>query len=74
MMLEKKIKPTVSDIRPISLLNTSYKLFIAITRTKFISTFMSANRTIIYKQISQRKGESKTTYFFYTTVLKNPSR
>ena len=34
VMLEKKTKPTVSDLRPISLLNTSYKLFMAIIRTK----------------------------------------
>ncbi len=34
VMLEKKTKPTVSDLRPISLLNTSYKLFMAILRSK----------------------------------------
>lgn len=34
IMLQKKKKPTVSDLRPIALLNTSYKLFMSILRSK----------------------------------------
>ena len=62
-MMKKKKKPTVEDLRPIALLNSSYKVFMGIMKTK-IEEHLKENNAVNYLQAGFTSGRRATDNMF----------
>lgn len=73
VMCEKKIKPTVSDLRLISLMNI-YKLFMAIIRTKIDQPIRMHKQNDELQAGFTKKRRIGDNLFLLNHCIKNPSR